>query len=392
MESVTQLPHFTPRPNTPVHGIPKLESRRGWEITFPVAWSTIIPTKRRQETIEGLLLGCAVAEALSIQYSALRPRTKHRMRREPVGVLASMQAMPGDRTHSLVMAVQSLLTSKADIKPFLAMLQSRLAWYRSTHPMRAMLGRISGSMRAELANDPMIRSALLSVVLQGHHESARTWIAQSTKFACSDEVVVRAAMLVAMAAQCAQVLRTNHPFDPQQLLPFMADNVGEDSLRRGLLRLDQLLVQKASVNRAARSLGFVRGVHYHLIENALLAIYTFCLHSTSYRLGIEAVVRLPGDTTGIASLAGCLLGAAGGVRSIPESWLDHVSMQPYSEEWIAEYVERVHDWPHGPEDIQETASLSALPMGQLWRNAVQVLADAQLQLVRCGLKRPRVRA
>ncbi|MFN7730375.1 MAG: ADP-ribosylglycohydrolase family protein [Pirellula sp.] len=361
-------------------------------MTFPVAWSTIIPTKRRQEAIEGLLLGCAVAEALSIQYSALPPRTKHSMRRGPVGVLTSMQAMPGHRTHSIVMAVQSLLTSKADIEPFLAMLQSRLAWYRSSHPMRAMLGRVSGSMRAELDNDPLIRSALLSVVLQGHNESARTWISHSTKYACTDEVVVRAAMLVAMAAQCAQVLRTNHPFDPQQLLPFMADHVGDDSLRRSLMRLDQLLAQRASVNRAARSLGCMRGVHDHLIENALLAIYTFCLHSASYRMGIEAVVRLPGDTTGIASLAGCLLGAAGGVRSIPESWLDRVSMQPYNDEWIAEYVERVHDWPHGPEDIQATASLSALPMGQLWRNAVQVIADAQLQWIRWGLKRPRVRA
>jgi ADP-ribosylglycohydrolase len=314
------------------------------------------------------------------------------MRREPVGLLTSMLAMPGDRTHSIVMAVQSLLTSKADIKPFLAMLQSRLNWYRSTHPVRALLGRISGSMRAELANDPMIRSALLSVVLQGHNESARTWIAQSTKFVSSEDLVLRASMLVAMAAQCAQVLRTNHPFDPRQLLPFMAENIGDESLRNSLLRLNRLLDQRASVNRAARSLGCVRGVRDHLIENALLAIYTFCLHSTSYRLGIEAVVRLPGDTTGIASLAGCLLGAAGGVRSIPESWLDRVSMQPYSEEWIAEYVERVHDWPHGPEDIQATASLSALRLGQVWRNTVQVMADAQLQLVRWGLKRPRVRA
>lgn len=361
-------------------------------MTFPVAWSTIIPTKLRQEAIEGLLLGCAVAEAMSLQYSVLSARTKHRMRRDPVGVLTSMQAMPGDRTHSVVMAVQSLLTSKADIKPFIAKLQSRLSWYRSTHPIRLILGRFSGSMRAELANDPMIRSALLSVVLQGHHESARTWIAHSTKFGSSDDVVLRASMLVAMAAQCAQVLRTNHPFDPQQLLPFMADHVGDDSLRGSLLRLDQMLVQRASVNRAARALGCRRGVRDHLVENALLAIYTFCLHSTSYRLGIEAVVRLPGNTTGIASLAGCLLGAAGGVRSIPESWRDRVSMQPYSEAWIAEYVERVHDWPHGPEDIQATASLPALPFGQLGRNAVQAIANAQLQLLRWGGKHPRVRA
>ncbi len=360
-------------------------------MTFPVAWSTIIPTQRRQEAIEGLLMGCAVAEALSMQYSALPSRTKYRMRREPVGVLTSMEAMPGNRTHSIVMAVQSLLTSKADIEPFLAKLQSRLAWYRSSHPIRAMLGRFSGSMRAQLANDPLIRSALLSVVLQGHHESARTWIAQSTKFVSSDEVVLRASMLVAMASQCAQVLRTSHAFDPQLLLPFMADHIGDESLRSPLMRLDQLLVQRASVNRAARALGCRRGVRDHLIENALLAIYTFCLHSTSYRLGIEAVVRLPGDTTGIASLAGCLLGAAGGVRSIPESWREQVSMQPYSEAWIAEYVERVRDWPHGPEDIQATASLSALPMGQIWRNTLQTIAVAQLQLVRWGWKRPGVR-
>ncbi|MEI8213528.1 MAG: ADP-ribosylglycohydrolase family protein [Planctomycetota bacterium] len=363
---------------------------------FPVDWSTIIPPKRRQEAIEGFLMGCAVAESLSILYASLDPKTTLSLRRHPVRFWTSMPAYPGSNTHSIVIAIQSLLKSKAKYEEFEESLRKRLNWYRVSHPMQSMRARwrqaaLDGdgpeATLSRFGSDPMIRSALMSVVMQGIDSTAMRWISHSARIASEDEMVIQASRMVAMATQCAQVQRTSSSIDTNQLLRTLADSIDDVDLQQRLLHLDGLLQRRESLHRAARSLGYRRGVADRAVENAILAIYAFCLHPRSYRQCIEEVIRLPGNTVGIASLAGAILGAAQGPQDIPKEWLDNVSMIPYDKKWISQCVERVQDWPHGPEDIQRTAILPTRIVGQIQRNLVQGLAGLQLILGRLGLLR-----
>lgn len=363
---------------------------------FPVDWSTIIPPKRRHEAIEGLLMGCAVAEALSIIYSSLDPKATLRLRRSPVRVWTSMPAYPGSNTHSIVIAIQSLLKSKAAFKEFDVSLNKRLIWYRVSRPLQSVHARWRRTASAGygpeatlswFGNDPMIRSALLSVVMQGIDRSAMHWVEHSSRLASDNESVFQAASMIAMATQCAQVQRTSSSIDINQLLRALADSIDDVDLQQRLLCLDVLLQRRESLHRAARSLGYTRGVADRAVANALLAIYAFCLHPKSYQQCIEEVIRLPGNTVGIASLAGAILGAAQGPQDIPKEWLDSVSMIPYDKKWISHCVERVQDWPHGPEDIQRTAILPTRIVGQIQRNLVQGLAGLRLMLGRWLLLR-----
>lgn len=356
----------------------------------PISWSTIIPASRRQDSIEGILMGCAVAEALSVLYSKLNPKSARAMTRNAIRVWTPMAALPGSRTHSIVMTIQAILQSKACVDEFGDALRTRMAWYRASRPLMRFRSRglQAGTMSGEnefgsiLGNDSMVRAALLSVVLQGHNSSALRWVQRSTMLSHENTLVSHAAMLVAITTQCAQLTRTASAVDPNDLLRLLSDATPQEALKQRLGRLDGHLKKRDSLHRAARALGYRRGLTDHVVDQALLAIYAYCIHHESYRDCIEAIVKLPGNTVGVAALAGAMVGAENGVQDIPKEWRERVSMAPYDDAWIGQYVERVQDWPHGPEDIQRTTLLPSRYAGQMVRNAWQTLTTAQLEVCR----------
>lgn len=356
----------------------------------PISWSTIIPASRRQESIEGVLMGCAVAEALSVLYSSLDPKTARAMSSKSIRVWTPMAALPGSRTHSIVMTIQAILQSKANIDEFGDALRVRISWYRASRPwwaLRNPRGAVGSSsegreFRSIDGNDSMVRAALLSVVLQGHNSSALRWVQRSTMLSHEDALVSHAAMLVAITMQCAQMKRTSSAVDPKDLLRLLGDTTQLEALKQRLHALEGHLQRGDSLHRAARGLGYRRGVTDHVVDQSLLAIYAYCAHHGSYRECIEEVIKLPGSTMGVAALAGALVGVQNGVQDIPVAWRERVTMTPYDDEWISRYVERVQDWPHGPEDIQRTELLPSRYMGQMVRNLWQTWTSAQLQVWR----------
>ena len=155
----------------------------------PFPWNKAVATHRREHATEGLLMGCAVAEALSLNRNGLHPRVALKMfGRNPLGY----QFQPGTgvashRTHSLLMSFQALLQSKTDPKIFASNVRKRIAWYQRAFPFRhaythwkriaPKFGKqqFDNSMTIGLADDPLVRSLAMSIVLQGVVDSATTW-------------------------------------------------------------------------------------------------------------------------------------------------------------------------------------------------------------------------
>jgi len=86
----------------------------------PMAWNIAVPTHQREKVTEGLLMGCAVAEALSLARNGVHPRVGLKLfGRNPL----HFQFQPGigvtsHRTHALLMTFQAMLQSKTDPKIF----------------------------------------------------------------------------------------------------------------------------------------------------------------------------------------------------------------------------------------------------------------------------------
>ena len=341
----------------------------------PISWSSIIPTARREEAIAGVHLGCAVGEALGQVHRTWDRRTALRRFRRKAKFRLPPRAWPNHRTHTQVMAIQSVLQSRASVDDFADALRHRLRWYRLSQPIRTIASwvyqNVANSKKrliASYGNDPMARACLLSVVLQGHNDSALRWIQRSTLLSSRDGNVCHAAMLVAIAAQKAQMDRTRYANSTQGIFSMLLAATREEGITARLKVLDQLLNDRRSVTKAAAILGYPNGLSGNMVDSVLIAIYACARHPESYERCITRILRLGGNTTNAATIAGCLSGIQHGVQGIPERWLERVTLFPHGTSWVERYVERIRDWPHGPEDIQKASALPTMPIRQLIRN------------------------
>ncbi len=361
----------------PKHSIPR-PSR-----SSPLPWNRAVPTHRRERATEGLLIGCAVAEALSLSRNELHPRVALKMfGRNPLGY----QFQPGvgvtsHRTHSLLMSFQALLQSKTDPKIFAANVKKRIAWYQRafmfrhayTH-LKRMRSRNSPlrkdtSITIGLADDPLMRSMAMSVVLQGVADSATTWFQLSAGISHADPRALHVSTLVGYAAQLAQM--TDHEeFDPEAVLKRLIDVTEEPTLNAALLQLQDALAKKQTLSKVAKGFGWKDGLPNSLFASATIGIYAWLRHSNRYRNAVERTILLGGCCSNAAAVAGGLSGISLGRKAIPPEWLKKLSLRPHTGQWQEMLIERIKDWPHGVEDIHRTRALPSMLLGQLTRNAI----------------------
>jgi hypothetical protein len=340
-------------------------ARAGWDA--PYSWSTIIPSRRRQESIEGVLIGCAIGEGLA--------RLPWR-RRLDLGAYRGLLC-PGSRTDEMIITIQSLLLSQAATENFCRNLEKRMVWYRRSSPLLWMVRGLGRGVR-KLAggsglvdfpgSDPLVRAMVLSVVMQGHHEGVLRWVHKSTQMSDRWGEVTQAAMVVATAAQCAQFHQTAYAVGPVEMLGSLSEAVESRDLRLQLQGLGSGVLDGLEIREMVKRMGGEGRWRDDLVGNALLGVYTYARHLGDLRGGMEELLGIPGDLRGVASIFGGLGAIHSGVAGIPGDWRGALRLYPYGEEWVQGYVDRCLDWPHGPDDIQETMPLPSHPLGQLIRN------------------------
>jgi hypothetical protein len=205
--------------------------------------------------------------------------------------------------------------------------------------------------------------------MQGHHDGALSWVQDSTELTFGNRWVTQASFLIATAAQVAQFHRTDHQISTSSLLKDLRSATGSQEIRQ---RLDALIeAQEAGETAvsASRILGCKENRWQdHLVDNALLAIYTFARHPDAIDKGLAELLELHGNLRGVLSLYAGLATVQSGVRGLPGLWPDRLSLYPYSSAWVQQYIDRCVEWPHGPEDIQATRCLPSHPVGQFVRN------------------------
>lgn len=340
----------------------------------PYAWSTIIPSVRRQESIEGALIGCAIGESIGRLGRSKQVRLRSELSSKPLGNIDPGILAASHRTEGFLVSIQAVLLSQAMSENFESHLSQRLAWYQRFQPT-AYVGGLIRSLRgrsettAKLGDDPLVRALALSVLMQGHHDGALSWVQDSTQMTFGNRWVTQASFLIATAAQVAQFHRTAHQISTSNLLKDLRAATGSQEVQQ---RLDAL-VDAMEADQRALSASRILGCEDHrwkdhLVDNALLAIYTYARHPGSIQTGLAELLELRGNLQGVLSLYAGLATIHSGVQGLPSLWTDRLSLYPYSSAWVQGYVDRCADWPHGPEDIQATRCLPSHPIGQFVRN------------------------
>lgn len=349
----------------------------------PIPWNIVVPTHRRERATEGLLLGSAVAEALSLSRHGIHPRVGLKLfGRNPL----QYQFVPGigttnHRTHSLLMTFQAMLQSKATPSLFASNLLRRIAWYQRSFPLRHIYTHgkrlvakmrnvaIADSVTVGLADDPLVRSAVMSVMLQGCADSGMTWFQSGVGVSHADTRVLNASLLVAYSVQLAQMVDQQNIVPTEIIAQLVA--VTEDSeFRSVLMEMNDALVQNQSVATFAKQQGWANGLPNDIFAAAIVGVYAWLRHPKRFRNCVERTILLGGACSSAATVAGALSGISLGKRGIPYEWLRHLSTYPHNSKWREELIERVKDWPHGVDDIQSTAAMPSFIFGQLVRNSI----------------------
>lgn len=347
----------------------------------PLPYNIVVPTERRERATEGLLMGCAIAEALSLARHGIHPRVGLKLfGRNPL----QFQFQPGKgvtshRTHALLMTFQAMLQSKTDPNIFSANLSKRIAWYQRAFPFRNTLIHLSrltsrvkprqfdDSMTFGLADDPLVRSLVTSIMLQGCVDSATTWFQLSVGVSHADPRVLHASMLVGYAAQLAQMV-DQPSFDSSEMIGRLITVTDEPKLRSILLEISESLAKNKTLAAFARQQGWRNGIPSDVFASSTMGIYAWLRHPKRFRNCVERTIMLGGACSSAAVIAGSLSGITLGKKGIPSEWLRHLSLSPHTSQWREQLIERVKDWPHGAEDIHQTRALPSLILGQLGRN------------------------
>jgi len=360
---------------------PKKSSGREPSRPSPYPWLSPVATRLRERSVEGLLFGCAVAEALAQAHDGLRPRVGLKLYgRNPL----EYRFQPGvgltsHRTHALLITTQALLESRTDKDRFENSLRKRISWYQRSFPFKHIQSSFSSVIRSSrsvsydnsldlgFGDDPLVRSLILAVGLQGGMNNFSHWLEKSVEVTHGDFRVLHAATLTAYAAQIAQ-LHEDDALDPIKTIGMLIDATEEPELLDHLRGIESHLRSRRSVAFVARQFGWSDGVPADVMAVSILGVYSWLRHPTSYRNAVERAVLLGGSCSAVAVLAGSLAGITLGKNRIPRHWTKGVSFFPYDKAWREQLIERVKDWPHGVEDIQEARGLPSQYLGQIARN------------------------
>lgn len=345
-----------------------------------LSWQWVASSSRRERCFEGMLLGCAVGEALAVPRNRLsRRRALRLLGRTPLRYqFAAGRGIPSDRTHALLHTVQAMLQSRADHRSFGRHLRTRVNWYRIASPIRSLAnafssfrnGTASVSMPTQLAADPLIRAAAIGLMIQGNQHANR-WIETSTKQSTDTDSANELAMLIANSIQVAQKAdAVELSLTPSNALECLIAETESQRLKDQLIKLRRPLLEKKSLKFTAALMGWHDGIPASMDAIAIMAIYAWLRHFTRLRLAVERAVLLGGECNAVAALTGALSGATLGKRAIPPEWLDNLTFFPHDKTWRRNLVSRVKDWPHGVEDIQNANSQPSQMAGQMIRNCV----------------------
>ena len=97
-----------------------------------------------------------------------------------------------------------------------------------------------------------------------------------------------------------------------------------------------------SQNVSPQKMASLLGTGIKAQEAVPMAIYCFLANRDSFEKAVESAIFLGGDTDTIASMTGCISGAALGESSIPQRWLRRVTELDYTPDKVRQIAHQLH--------------------------------------------------
>ncbi len=352
------------------------------------SWSRVVPSSRRQKSIEGSLFGVAVGEALGLPRHGMTRRSGLRLYgKGPLGYqLIPRIGFCGPRFHLTFSAGQSVLRSYQKQSVFVKDMDTRLRWYGATAFALLSPATTISALAVPTGVGPvdtglLPRCLLLAAVLQGSGASGSRWIEAAMKELSKDPKLCEAGMVLGAAGQIAAGFDVRD-LDRQEVVKTLIDEAADEEMIRGLEVLAECFEKKRSLQGLARTIGWSRGVPNDPIAVVLASVYAWLRHPKRFRLAVEPAIALGGQSATVGAIVGGLSGMSLGPRQIPPQWVGGLVAWPHGYTEIKQLALRLTDWPHGAEDLHRAPAMPSFPFFQCIRNCAVVPVIAGNRILR----------
>ncbi len=167
-----------------------------------------------------------------------------------------------------------------------------------------------------------------------------SWISSRTTH--SHPLAIQGTIL--QAAAVAAAMRSSPPLEPLSFMKELEQAVEcidqDTSVYRGALRA---ISEGLADNRSPADMAAILGTGIEAREAVPMALYLFLSHGENYGQVIHEAIFLGGDTDTIASMAGSIAGAFGGLTRIPRPWLASVREEHYTPARVKSIAEALCD-------------------------------------------------
>jgi ADP-ribosyl-[dinitrogen reductase] hydrolase len=285
-------------------------------IALPINYYPKIYTQimlNRREVIEGCLLGCAVGDSVCLPYEGISPRRLSKWLQLPLRhrFLFGRGMVSDDTDHSLFVA-QALAIAPNDPERFARLLAWRLRFWLLCLPAGIGLATLKSILRLWLGASPSrsgvfsagngaaMRSAIIGVIHCDDTDLRHRFSKASSVITHSDPKAQYGAQSVADLA--AFLTRNGSRPTVHQLERLLLD-VGEgEEWEEAVLRTIDAC-QSGVIQQAVTTNGLKLGVSGYILHTLPVAVAAWYINFGDFRMTIEAVVRLGGDTDTVAAIA-----------------------------------------------------------------------------------------
>jgi ADP-ribosylglycohydrolase len=308
----------------------------------------------RVDRLTGVLLGTAVGDALGLPREGLSRRRGALM--HGTGALEHGfvlgRGMLSDDTEHACMTAQALLAAPADEAKFARSLAWRLRGWLAAMPAAVGWGTLRALVKLWLGfppgvsgvrsagNGAAMRAPILGACLAHSPDRAEALARASARITHRDRRAEEGAVVVALAAACAARSAPGE-LDLGLLLDELSARVEEEGLRRGLDAVGDALARGIEPEAFAEAQGMGEGVTGFVLHTVPAALFCWLASPRDFRIAVESVVRLGGDTDSTAAIVGGLAGASLGAEAIPAAWVDGLWDFPRSVAWMRRLGERL---------------------------------------------------
>ncbi len=344
---------------------------------------------RREKSIEGLLLGTSVGDAIGLGRDGLsRNSTLRIMGRGPLDYcLIPGVGIVSSETHSMLMTLQSILRSRSQMELFRRNFAMRLRFYLFSLPVSAGRATLLSAMRLWLGvpadqsginsedNSCLVNALAIATVLQGTGHSVERWVAVSAEITQRKPEVLPSAVLMARTGYLA-IVTAPQDFSPTSMMDRLIDITDDPTLNTWLKELRVGLEENLGTHAMARRLGWGDRIPGTAGPTAIMAIYAWFRHHDQFEKVVESAVLLGGDSVTLGALTGGLAGINLGAKKIPARWLSRLWSWPNNRRWLDTLTRRFTDWPHGSEDLHDAPAMPTRAGLQLLRSGVLAIGIA----------------